>query len=250
MKRLLISAVLIVGLVLSSAGSVWAASSFATTLVSQSGFNGGMYSDPNDLLGPPLTSVFDTWANAYIKISMAYPAWEDNAITTFNVNQTAVIAFDHNVVNHANGPDFIVFGNSFFAIDGWVSDTTDMATALLTGGSFTEPVTVHVSADNITWHTFSNGPYGDDIFPTQAYEWDSVNNTWGDALDFTKPVPEGTDWTDFKDKSVATVIEDYYQGSGGGTAFDLDYLTNPPAFIRYVKFTGTGGEIDAVSDID
>lgn len=250
MKRLLVVIMLIIGMVTSSTGAAWATSSYATTLVSQSGFNGGMYADPNDLLGPPLTSVYDTWSNATIKISMVYPAWEDNAITTFNANQTAVIAFDHNVVNNIDGPDFIVFGNAFFTMDGWVTDTTDMSTAILKGGAFTEPVTVHVSADNVTWHTFSNGPYGDDIFPTQAYEWNAATSSWGAALDFTKPVPEGTDWNDFKGKSVATVIEDYYEGSGGGTAFDIDDLPNPPAFIRYVKFTGTGGEIDAVSDID
>ena len=43
---------------------------------------------------------------------------------------------------------------------------------------------------------------------------------------------------------------DLYDGSGGGTAFDLDALSNGPSYIKYVKFTGTGGEIDAVSDID
>ena len=54
---------------------------------------------------------------------------------------------------------------------------------------------------------------------------------------------------DFEYLTVAEAI-DLYDGSGGGTAFDLDALSNGPSYIKYVKFTGTGGEIDAVSDID
>ncbi len=231
-------------------GNVHATSPYATTLQSSSGFSGGWYGDPNDILGPPTTSVYDSWANDTIKVSMVYAAWGDNAITTFNSGQVAVVKFDHSVTDNANGPDFIVFGNAFYAGSGWVDADTDMDQYKVTGGAFSEAVTVHVSADNSTWYTFSNGPYGDTEYPTQAYDWNSSTNDWGNALDFTEPVPDDVDSSDFVGETVDTIIDDYYQGSGGGTAFDLADLSNGPSSIQYVKFTGTGGEIDAVSDID
>ena len=79
-------------------------------------------------------------------------------------------------------------------------------------------------------------------------------------MDFTRPVDPNLDYSDFISISAADAI-DLYNGSGGGTSYDLQWLADyynlsidPNTgyrWIRYVRFTGADenqGEIDAVSD--
>ena len=119
-----------------------------------------------------------------------------------------------------------------------------------------------VSQDGVTWYSFNNGPFADDLFPTQAYKWDRQNARWTDKeMDFTKPVDPNLGYSDFVDISAADAI-DLYDGSGGGTGYDLQNLADynnlavdPNTgyrWIQYVKLTGTAesqGVIDAISDV-
>ena len=86
-----------------------------------------------------------------------------------------MVKFDHQVENDADNPygiDFLVFGNSFYTGSGSVSDDTNMNEYLLSGGStfngagYFEDVLVSVSQDGETWYTYSEGPYGDNAYPT------------------------------------------------------------------------------------
>ncbi len=113
-----------------------------------------------------------------------------------------------------------MFGNDFFSgTGGFVNDTSNLDEYMLANpaSSNLEPVTVSVSQDGETWYTFSEGPYADGLFPTQAYKWDSSSHSWTDEqMDFTKPVDPSLTLSDFSGLSAAQAIE-LYQGSGGGT---------------------------------
>lgn len=83
-------------------------------------------------------------------------------------------------------------------------------------------------------------------------------------MDFTKPVDPNLVLGDFSGLTVADAI-DLYDGSGGGTSFDLKDLTtydelaiDPNSgcrWIQYVRLEGgegifaEGGQVDAVADV-
>jgi hypothetical protein len=233
------------------------ASPYATEVVSYSGPLGSApYGDPFALLGKPATRA----AGGNMRVKLVEPAYsvgpdKEQLITTLNQGSSIVVKFDHEVTNDPNNPygiDFLVFGNAFFIGQGTVSDSTNMNTYMLTTGGFFEntKVSVKLEADD-PWVTFDNGPYADSMFPTQAYQWDRANAVWTDnEMDFTKPVDPALTLSDFANISAADAI-DLYNGSGGGTGFDLDDVGLNS--IQYIKVEGlpgfSGGEIDAFSDV-
>ncbi len=231
--------------------SVSAQDPFASEVVGYSAdLNGtGDYNNPQDVLGEPAKENPDGTC-----VSMVCPAWGDGRITTINQGSYIVVKFDHQVEDDPHNPfgiDFIVFGNSGYVGGGWVQPDTNMEEYQITGGAFTEPVLVAVSQDGENWYNYTDGPYGDTEFPTNAYEWDRENDQWGDQLDFTKPVDPSIDSANFVGMSVADVIDTYYNGSAGGTGFDL--APSGFAWIQYIKVYGDanhkGGEIDAFADV-
>ena len=205
------------------------------------------------------------------RVKLVEPAYDvdlndKKVVTTLNQGATIVVKFDHKVVDYPGnlyGIDFIVFGNSWFFGSGNVSDSTNMNTYILAPyyGQFGK-IGVSVSQDGNNWHDFSNGPYADDLFPTQAYKWDRANARWTDKeMDFTRPVDPNLSYSDFVGISAADAI-DLYDGSGGGTGYDLQNLTDynnlavdPNTgyrWIQYVKLAGPAesqGVIDAISDV-
>ncbi|MBN1906185.1 MAG: hypothetical protein JW927_13925 [Deltaproteobacteria bacterium] len=265
-------------------------SPYATDLISYSSTLTGssLYNDPNAVIGAPATDFKNTWgsaATAHVKlVEPAYNVGLDGSklITTLNNGQYIVAGFDHQVMNDPNNPfglDFLVFGNAFYTGSGSVSDASNMSTYMLSGGSsfngagFFENVVVSVSQgpayegqdqSQWTWYAYSNGPYGDNAYPTHAYEWDqaqydATGNGWTtNLMDFTKPVDPDVFGALLGQTGVsaADAIE-AYQGSGGGTGFDLDdlYLLYGVEldWIQYIKVEGisgySGGEIDAFSDV-
>lgn len=144
---------------------------------------------------------------------------------------------------------------------------TDMEQYYLNPSPFEpEPVRVSVAQEaNGPWYTFTNGPYADGMFPTNAFAWDSDSNNWGNELDWLKPVDPNLSVSDFDGLSVAEAIE-LYDGSAGGTGFDLKDL-DPNAYaalaidpntgrkwIQYIKVeylpgSDYEGEIDGFSDV-
>lgn len=226
------------------------------------------YEDPNAVLGRP-TTVFRAAAGpgypgGDFHLSLVVGACNrdldgDPVVTSIQPGGGYItVAFDTPIEDDPGnwfGKDFIVFGNSFFSSIGFVTPTTNMETQKLNNGivGTWEPSVVSVSQDGVTWYDYTNGPYGDDFAPTQAYTWDRDTHNWDTELDWTKPVDPSLTKSSFANKTVADAI-DMYNGSAGGTAFDLSGLPLPlnengRKWIRYVKIIGTGGEVDAVSRV-
>ncbi|MCK4387747.1 MAG: hypothetical protein KAW00_03145, partial [Dehalococcoidia bacterium] len=231
--------------------SVSAQDPFASEVVGYSADldGSGDYNNPQDVLGEPAKENPDGTC-----VSMVCPAWGEGRITTINEGSYIVVKFDHQVADDPDNPfgiDFIVFGNSMYGGEGWVEPGTNMEEHHITGGTSAEPVLVAVSQDGENWYNYTDGPYGDTEFPTNVYEWDRENDQWGDQLDFTKPVDPSIDSAKFGNMSVADVIDTYYNGSAGGTGFDL--APSGFAWIQYIKVYGDanhkGGEIDAFADV-
>lgn len=252
--------------VLLVAEMAWA-SPYATELVSYSDdlTGSGLYNDPSAVLGAPSTNFKNSgFSPATGRVKLVEPAWnvglnDEKLITTLSNGSSIVVAFDHQVENDPNNPygiDFLVFGNPFYVGSGFVSDNTNMGTYNLVGGGWFENVVVSVSQDGETWYTYTSA-YGDNAFPTQAYQWDqelydTTGNGWTDELmDFTKPVnPEYAELLNGGTLTAAEAIA-LYEGSGGGTGFDLDEFGLD--WIQYIKVEGlpgyANGEIDAFADV-
>ena len=226
---------------------------------------GGTYGDPDAVLGKPSTQCKNMgWPSSdpfHVKlVEAAYNVDlnNENVITTINSGGYITVRFDHQVMNDPDNPygiDFLVFGNAFFTgTGGFVNDSADMNSYMLSNpaGCFSEPVSIAVSQDGVTWYEFTSGPYGDGMFPTHAYEWDQslydlTGNGWTDnEMDFTKPVDPSLTLADFNGISAADAIA-LYDGSGGGTGFDLEDVGLE--WIQYIKVTSSGGEIDAFADV-
>lgn len=237
------------------------ASVFATSVVEYSGpFGGSPYDDPGSVLGKPTTWIKGDDVGGYdMACSMVYPAWNtspapeyDKLITTLNTDAYITVEFDHAVENDPLNPfgiDFIVYGNSFFIGTGEMvyADTNMENYHINTGAIFSEPITVSVSPDLEEWYTYTLGPYGDDYFPTNAFAWDRDADEWGAELDWTKPVDPTLTASDFAGLSVADAI-DLYDGSAGGTGFDL--AESGFEWIKYIKVENLyAGEIDGFSDV-
>jgi hypothetical protein len=257
-----------------------AANPFAFEVVAaQTPFGASPYDDPASLLGMPSTNFYDPWGGwsggtTERRVKLVEPAYNLDAtqtrklITTLNEGSSIVVRFEQPITDdpvHPYGIDLLVFGNAFYTASGFVNDGSDMNTLMLAGGGFYEPMKVSVSpgytgapGQNPTnlatwdWYRYDNGPYADTDFPTHAYHWNRTNSTWSSELmDFTKPVnPVFGPVLEAGGLSAADAIE-FYDGSGGGTGFDL--AESGFARIQYVRIEGlegfSGGEIDALSAV-
>jgi hypothetical protein len=259
------------------------ASPYAVQIVAAQGpFGNSPYGDTNAVLGAASTRFYDPFGgfgggvtNPRVKlVEAAFNIAADtnglmtpNLITTLNGGSHIIARFDQPVRDDPAKPygvDFLVFGNAFYSANVLVNESTDMNTALLTGGPFSEPIKVSVSPgytgragenpddpNTWLWYRYDTGPYGDSDFPTHAYKWNRTTTNWTEeVMDFTKPVnPSLKELLAGGGMSVADAI-DLYVGSGGGTGFDLQASGFP--WIQYVKVEGidpdfSGGEIDAFS---
>ncbi|MHC4552515.1 MAG: hypothetical protein ACYSUT_07095 [Planctomycetota bacterium] len=258
-----------------------AVSDYAVEVIDSFGvFGPSPYDDPDAVLGKPSTQCLNNdpmAASDSFRVKLTEGVYNtglegDKLIATINPYEYIVVKFDHKVVDfplNPYGQDLIVFGNAAFDIEGnqTISDQTNMNQVFMTNpatGIF-EVVNVSVSQDGETWHSFENGPWVDTLYPTQGYHWDRDNAEWtGNEMDFTRPVDPNLGMEAFNGLSVADAI-DLYDGSGGGTPFDLkdladyDELAVDPntgfRWIQYVRLEGgeglyaLGGEVDAVADV-
>jgi len=249
-------------------------SDFASELASFNGpFGASPYDDPEAALGKPTTLIKRTVGEIFA-CSLVYSAWQtapddSKLVVTLGIGSEIVAAFDHKVADDAANPygiDFIVFGNSIFRAAGgeYLTPDTDMDDYMLRNPAdmMSEWVTVSVAQDpNGPWYSFANGPYADDLFPTNAFAWDSEGDTWADEQDWLKPVDPNLGLSDFSGLSAADAIG-LYDGSAGGTGFDLKWLSpddyealeiDPASgqrWIQYVKVTSDEfGEVDGFSDV-
>lgn len=259
-------------------------SPYATQVISANGpFGGTPYNDTNSVLGAPATWFYDPFAvfsggatNRRVKlIEAAYytaPATNEfntrNLLLTLGDSAQVIVRFDQRIYNNPANPygiDLLVFGNTFYTANGFVSDSANLSTLPLTGGGFAEPLKVSVSpgftgqpgevaSDPATWpwYRYDNGPYADTAFPTHAYQWNRVTTNWSDeTLDFSKPVNPAMHAAISGGLFAADAI-DLYAGAGGGTGFDLQ--ASGFAWIQYVKVEGidpgfSDGEVDAFAAV-
>lgn len=233
---------------------------FATRVVSYSGLGGGVYGDPQAVLGKPTTWVYDHWSggpNAKVAASLGYAPWNvdpsgNPVITTIAPGGHVTVEFVPPIIRspkHWYSQDFIVFGNPLLATSTGVAWNTDIgAVSILSGPDFIEPAQVSVSPDGIQWYTYPLDNYhaADGYWPTQAFQWNRATNNWGNESDWTKPVPPNLTRPMLTGKSIADAI-DLFKNSAGGTAFSLA----PSGFnsVRYVRVSGSWGEVDGFSRV-
>ena len=223
--------------------------------------SGDPYNNPQTVLGrPTLETTGDGWdipETVSMPVVPVYPPFRAFEIVTIGNGGKLVLKFNHPVSDDKNnlyGIDFIIYGNARQAISGgqgWANGNPEQTT--VTGEVFAEPGIVAVSQDGNNWHYFSNGPYADDFAPTASYQWDDVNDVWGGELNPTRPVDPNLTPANFNGKSVAEIIE-IYNGSAGGTGFDIGALGLD--WIQYVRIEDDSGggagvttEIDAIADV-
>jgi hypothetical protein len=241
-----------------------AISPFATEVVSSVGYPNptGPYANPEAVLGKPTTkyNVGSPGSPSLARAKLIEGIYGTDAagqplITTVEFGQQITVKFDHRVENDPDNPfglDLIVFGNAFFGGNGFSSESTNLNAFKLNGNVFAEPMRISVSQDGQTFHTFESGPFADDLFPTNAYRWDKDGARWTDVeADFTRPVDPSLTAASFAGMTAADAL-DLYNGSGGGTGFDIGELNL--AWIQYVRVEGVGpsyfdGEIDAFADV-
>ncbi len=245
------------------------ASPYATEVVSATVTTSiTLYDDPASALGKPTTWISGSDVGGVgMAASMAYPAWNtdpdgNELLVTLSPGDQITVTFDHDIVDDPLNPygiDFIVFGNDLYWGSGMVYSNTDMDEYTISSGTgWSDPGVVSVAQYiDGPWYTFEAGPYFDTTtYPTQAFAWDSENDTWGEELDWTKPVNPDLDPTeDFAGLSVAEVIA-LYDGSAGGTGYDLADLNDLYGveldWIRYIRVESNGTsrpEVDGFADV-
>ena len=131
----------------------------------------------------------------------------------------------------------------------WTNGNPEETT--VSGSTIAEPGKVAVSQNGIDWYYFTNGPYADSFAPTASYAWDEVNDVWADELDPLKPIDPNLTAANLNGMTVAQIIE-IYNGSAGGTGFDIGLLGLD--WIQYVRIendpaSGVTPEIDALADV-
>lgn len=217
------------------------------------------YSDPCTALGRPTAMTTGDERNMPVDedvpVVPIYPAFRAFELVTIGNWGQLALKFNHRVSddeNNAYGIDLIVFGNSAqnkITLGYWANGNPE--NFYVSGSIEREPAVVSVSQDGETWHTFENGPYGDDFAPTAGYEWDDVNDVWAEELNPTQPVDPELTPGDLAGMSVAEMIETY-DGSAGGTGFDIGELGLD--WIQYVRISDNPdstktSEVDAVADV-
>ena len=172
---------------------------FAVQIVSTNGVSStSPYNDPTAVLNRPtlkFVDQFGTGTTNRVKI-IEPPYWTapdgSQVITKILNGGQITVKMGRKIYDDPNNPygvDLIVYGNSFFqasGISGFISDGTDLDSAMLGSSPGGHPTTVSVSQDGTNWFAFNNTPV---IFPDNAYRWDETNDSWTDEeMNPTKPL--------------------------------------------------------------
>jgi len=233
---------------------------FAVEVVSATGpFGGAPYDSAAAVLGRPtlkfnsaFTSATDIRRAKLIEASFNVGPSGEKLMTTLPAGSQITVRMGRPVVNDPQNPfgiDFIVFGNAFYS-GGSPSDATNLNTTIL-GPAFAEEVKVSVSPNGTDWFRYDSGPFGDGVFPTNSYHWNTDAAAWTDVeSDPTLPVNPALA-SQIAGKTASFVLDNIYAGSAGGTGFDL--AASGFSSIQYIRVEGLedfdGGEIDAFADV-
>jgi len=227
---------------------------------------GAPFNDPTTALGRP---TVDTTGDGFnipldesvplVAVNSAFRAFE---LVSIGTGGRLTLKFNHPVQDDACNPygvDFIIFGNSFQVSGGgqpWANG--DPNATIVSGALFAEPALVSVSQDGLNWFAFDDGPFADDFAPTLGRIYDPENpdaevgewnEWWGQPTDATRPLNPESMPASLGGMTVADAAE-FYDGSAGGTGFDLAALGLD--WIQYVRIEPNGSgipEIDAVADV-
>jgi hypothetical protein len=176
------------------------------------------------------------------------PPFAKSQLVSIGANGSLTLRFDSPVINNPSNPfglDFLVFGNTFFAITNG-NFSGGGITSGAPGGNNTGATTVQVSADGTNWFTLNPAlaPTADNIFPTDGL---------GHPLLPVNPALAGGS---FGGLGLAG-IRALYRGSAGGTGYDLAWaqdtngiFVNLP-IVRFVRINvaANKSEIDAVAAV-
>ena len=249
-----------------------------------------IYRNPNNVLGHPTMYMYGMWGGP---VSPVNPAWMEGelfSLESYGDEELepgeadgpgfVIIEFDHDVMDDPANPyglDFIVFGNAMCTRKGneYYGEADDPGASVLKGEGNPEYAKVEVSADGTNWFTDPDWKFADDFAPTLGYLYEpsradptlySGNRWWGRAAHATRPVNPNVDFSNCANKTLTQVCN-AYNGSAGGTGYDISRLDLPKdakgrRYFRYVRIssvyqddTGEGDsgytapDIDAVADV-
>ncbi len=228
--------------------------------------DGQPFNNPETALGRPTVDTtgdgFNIPLDEPVPLVAVNSAFRSFEMVSIGIGGHLTLTFDHPVQDDPCNPygiDFIIFGNSFHISGGgqpWANG--DPNDTVVSGALFAEPALVSVSQDGMSWFTFFDGPFADDFAPTLGRIYDPENPDpklggwnlwWGGPTDPTRPLDPELMPANLGGGSVADAAE-FYDGSAGGTGFDLAALGLD--WIQYVRIEhGDSGvpEIDAIADV-
>ncbi|HWD19824.1 MAG TPA: hypothetical protein VHB20_11155 [Verrucomicrobiae bacterium] len=213
---------------------------FATSVVSYNaglGFSAG-FTNAAAALGAPAAGS---------SVNPLSPPFSKSQLVSLGTNGSLTLEFDPPIVNNPSDPfgvDFIIFENSFFQITNGNFSGGGITSGAI-GGNNPGATRVAVSADGAAWFTLNPNlaPTVDGIFPTDGF---------GDPQIPTDPALLGADFAGLGLPGIRAL----YQGSAGGTGFDLAWAqdsngvpVNLP-IARYVRIDVLTGksEVDAIAE--
>ena len=216
-----------------------ACAQYATSVISYSpgiGFAPG-FTNSSAALGAPASGG---------SVTPFAPPSSKSQIVSIGTNGSITLRLGTPVVNNPSNPfgiDFIIFGNSFFSITNGNFSGGGITSGAL-GGNNTGATRVDVSADGVHWFTLnpSLAPTVDGLFPTDGF---------GDPHIAVNPALTTNAFAGLSLSGIRTL----YNGSAGGTGFDLAWSqdtngnsVNLP-IARYLRVSVLSGksEVDAVS---
>lgn len=180
------------------------------------------------------------------------PPYLNSQVVSIGTGGSLTVRFSDPILNNPSNPfglDFLVFGNSGFAVTNAFDENFNYIGTPATDGSLfgsEGTALVSVSADGVTFFTLSPelSPALAALFPT-----DGIG-------DFGTPANPGLNPSDFAGLTLAG-IRALYAGSGGGSGYDLDWARDTSGApvtlgeIQFVRVEVTQGkmEIDGFSGV-
>ena len=225
--------------------SLTALAQYASSVVSYTAGSGvnPSYTDPSRALGSPTVFI------GYQNTDPFNPPYQSTDLVSVGAGGSLTVQFNSPILNspdHPFGIDFIIFGNSGFVITNGNYSGGGITDGSLFGNN-TGATRVWVSADNLSYYLLNPAlaPVADGLFPTDA------------AGDFNRPVNPALKQADFAGKDLASIRSSLYEGSGGGTGYDISWAQDAYgqsvflSAISFVRVDVLSGEsqIDAISAV-
>lgn len=202
------------------------------------------YTDSSTALGSPSTVTPGDFGGPVTPFAAPYLKEQ---LVSLGVGGSITVEFGAPVQNNPLNPyglDFLIFGSAGFTDADWPNGLTDSSGSIFSQNLGTTRVWVGNDPQNMFLLNLSLTPVVDGMFPTDG------------AGNFHLPVNPALDNAAFGNQTLAGVRA-IYNGSGGGTAFDLAWAVDgenqPVALdsIRFVRVDVLSGraEIDAFSAV-